>query len=96
MKAINEVIKISILVEGPSAKGLPAQQVVSFEVLQGVQQYKAVPMLNASERKYIGLPEVICFAFMDQCIITERTLSEDMLEVIKNLIQELILQDVIS
>jgi hypothetical protein len=95
MNTTNEVITLSILVEGPSYKGLSAQKIVPFKVFKEDQQYKAVPLLNESERKNIGLQEVISFAFVDHCIITERSLSEDTFEIIKNLIQELILQDVI-
>jgi hypothetical protein len=96
MSTINEEITISIVVEGPYDKGLPAQVVVPFKVFKEDQKFKAVPLLAYAERKQAGLPEVIAFSFVDQCIVTERSLSEDTLEVIKNMIQELILQDVID
>ena len=95
MKTTNEEITISILVEGPSYKGFPGNRIVPFKVFKEDQQYRAVPLLIESERMHIGLQEVISFGFVNHCIIAERSMSEDTLEVINNLIQEMILQDVI-
>lgn len=96
MKTINEEITLSILVDGPSDKGLSAQVIVPFKVFKEGWKFKALPLLADAERKRSGLPEVIDFTFVDQCIVSERSLSEDTLEVIKNMIKELILQDIID
>ena len=96
MNARREVITISILVEGYSLIDVSTQEIVSFKVFKENQRFRAIPLLVDAERKRAGLPEVIDFSFVDQCIVTERFLSEDTLEVIKNMIQELILQDIID
>ena len=96
MRTINEEITISVLVDGPSDKGLAAQVIVPFKVFKENRKFKAVPLLADAERIRAGLPEVIAFTFVDQCIVAERSLSEDTLEVIKSMIEELMLLDIID
>lgn len=92
MNARREVITISVLVESRSLMDKATQETVPFKVFKEDQSSRAVPLLADAERKCARLPEVIAFSFIDQCIVTEHSLSEDTLEVIKNMIQELIVK----
>lgn len=96
MNARNEEITISVLVECNSLEDKATKEIVPFKVFKENQNFRAVPLLAEVERKRAGLPEVIAFTFMDQCIVTERSIGEDTLEVIKSMINELIFQDAID
>jgi hypothetical protein len=90
MNENDEVITLSVLVEGNSNK-----EIVSFKVFRDIKQYKAVPMLTKEQRKRTGLAEVICFSFVDHCIVSEKSRSEETLEVIRSLILEMMMQEVL-
>jgi hypothetical protein len=95
MNVNHEVITLSVLVTGTMATGATSQEIVSFKVFREQEQFRAVPMLDEAPRKRAGLPEVICFAFVDHCIISEKSRGEETLEVIKSLIQEMMIQELI-
>lgn len=96
MSTINEELTISVVVEDLADKELSEQVIIPFKVFKEDQKFKAVPLLSDAERKRAGLPQVIAFTFVDQCIVAEKPLNDDTLEVIKNLIKELIFQDIID
>lgn len=96
MNVNDDAVTLSILVEGASEINTATQEIVSFKVFNKEEQYIAVPMLAEAERKRTGLPEVIPFAFVDHCIVSVKFRNDETLEVIKSLIREMMVQELIS
>jgi hypothetical protein len=90
MNVNGEVITVSILVEWATAR-----EIIPFSVYREEEQYRAVPMIVEAQRKKAGLPEVICFDFIDHYIVPEKSRSEKTLDVIKSLLRELMVQELI-
>jgi hypothetical protein len=95
MNVNSGVITLSVLVAGATTNGATAGEIVPFKVFYQEEQYRAVPMISDPQRKEVGLPEVICFSFVDHCIVSDKSRSEETLEVIRSLLQEMMMQELI-
>ena len=96
MITVNDFKTVSILVNSSSNGNVAPQKIVSFQVSREGQQYKAIPMLYDEEIKGLGLPEIISFTFVDNCIIPAKSMNENTIEIIKNIIREFLFQDAIN
>lgn len=65
------------------------EEPVSFMVYQENEWFKAVPVLSPEERLAAGLPEELVFLYINYCIVDANDMEDDTLVVIKKIILEL-------
>ena len=90
----NELANLTILVsflEGNER----SHQIVPFRVYREERQFKAIPLINSDERKKTRLPQEILFSFDHQGLTIEQGISEETLDVVKRILQELKMQRVV-
>ena len=90
----NELANLTILVtflEGNER----SHQIVPFRVYREERQFKAIPLINSDERKKTRLPQELHFSFDHQGLTTEQGTSEETLDVVKRILQELKMQRVV-
>lgn len=68
---------------------------VSFTVYQENEWFKAVPALSKEERLTTGLPEELLFLYINYCIADGNDMEEETLTVIKKIILELEVRELI-
>jgi hypothetical protein len=68
---------------------------VSFTIYQENEWFKAVPVLSMEERLATGLPEELLFLYINYCIADANDMEDDALAVIKKIILELEVQELI-
>ena len=93
MKENHEVITVSILVEWTAANGINAREIIPFRVDREEGQYRAVPMIPDQQRNEAGLPQIICFSLIDNCIVPDKSRNNGTLKVIRNLLNEMMMQE---
>ena len=93
MNENHEVITVSILVEWTSTTGTSARDIIPFRVDKEQGQFRAVPMISEQQRNDAGLPDIIYFSLVDNCIIPEKSRTNRTLDVIRNLLNEMLLQE---
>lgn len=87
----NEVASITVLVQYRKENEM-ISEVVPFRVYQQDRVFIAVSFLNASARKYNGVPETISFRFDNNQAIP---ITGDHPTLLNNIVKELKLQDVV-
>ncbi len=68
---------------------------VSFRIFREGDWFKAVPQLPAVERKITGIPEELLFVYWDHVVLSANDTEDESMEVIKNLILDLEVQNLV-
>lgn len=71
------------------------EEAVSFTIFQEKEWFKAVPALSIEDRRATGLPEELVFLYINYCIADANDMEDEALEVIKKIILELEVQELI-
>lgn len=88
MLITNEIASITVLL--PFQKGNElVNQIIPFKVFKQEEQYKAIPLLSAEERKSTGLSEELCFTFNQNRIVTKAETNAAGVNAINNIAGEL-------
>ena len=68
---------------------------VSFAVYRNSDSFKAVPQTTCDDYKLSGLPEELLFLYTNYVILEANNMDDETLNVIKNIILELQVQDLL-
>lgn len=68
---------------------------VTFRVFREGDWFKAVPQISPRERKTTGIPEELVFVYLNHVVLGANNTEEETLNVIKNIIWELEMQDLV-
>lgn len=71
------------------------QEVVAFTVFQENEWFKAIPALSVEQRLMTGLPTELIFLYVNYCVADANDMGDDALAVIKKIILELEVQELI-
>ena len=90
---MTDVSTISILIDNSPAGGAIARQIVPFQVMRQGSSYRAIPLIEDGQRTVLKLPECLLFEFREHCIVPDRQRDPETIALIRNIIQECMLQD---
>jgi hypothetical protein len=93
MKKLNEVTSVTVPVAHYQHDNVITEEAVVFTITREDNHFKAVPLLLKEELLITKLPEKLEFVYFDYCIVTENSMDEETLNVIKRIILELEAQD---
>jgi len=93
MKTTNETSSVTVPVTYYKPGNVTTEQAVAFTISRVNNRFKAIPWLTKEERKQTGLPEELEFVYYNYCIIEANNMEEDSLNAIKQIIQELEVQE---
>lgn len=68
---------------------------VTFRVFREGDWFKAVPQISPQERKTTGIPEELVFVYWNHVVLGSNDTEEETLNVIKNIILELEVQNLV-
>jgi hypothetical protein len=68
---------------------------VGFKIYKEHNHFRAVPLLSKEERIATGLPEELLFVYISHCITSANNMEEETLDVIKKIVQELQVQELL-
>jgi hypothetical protein len=68
---------------------------VSFRIFQEGDWFKAVPQVSADERKVTGMPAELVFVYWNRVVLAANNMEEEAMNVIKNIILELEVLDLV-
>lgn len=87
----NELASITILHPYMNGDQL-VNEIVPFKVFAEGNLFKAIPLVDDAKRKMLSLPPQYLFEFFNHTIIPDKTLADDDLEIVKNIVRELQMQ----
>ena len=87
-------IQIEVPYRGPG--NIVVNKPVQFDVLQADGYYRAVPLLNTSERALANLPPELSFQHQNGKAISTRGIKDGNLHVIQDIVNALKAQNVLS
>jgi hypothetical protein len=68
---------------------------VTFRVFREGDWFKAIPQISLEERKTTGIPQELVFVYWNHVVLGANNTEEETLNVIKNIILELEVQDLV-
>jgi hypothetical protein len=95
MSTVKELSSITVPVTHYRSYNNITEEAVSFTVYQENEWLKAVPALSTEDRLATGLPEELHFLYINYCIAAGNNMEEETLAVIKKIILELEVQELI-
>jgi len=90
----NELGSVTVLISSGSGAST-INQIVPFRVYRESEKYKAIPLIEEEERKKVDLPSEFFFEFINHTIIPAKGTKEHNLDAIRNIVQELKMQEII-
>ena len=91
----NEISYVTIPVAHFRDFNVITNEDISFQVLRVDDWFKAVPQVSFSERKATGMPEELFFVYANHVVVAANNMEEETMNVIKNIILELEVPDII-
>lgn len=91
----NEISFVTIPVAHFRDFDVVTNEAISFRVFRQDDWLKAVPQISAAERKTTGMPEELVFVYLNRVVLAANNMEEETLNVIKNIILELEMQDLL-
>jgi hypothetical protein len=89
--------KIPVRISIPYMRGTSVfKEIIAFSVHIDGTRFKAVPETSTVLCRQLGIDESIFFEFIDHTIVVDRKTTEDVFELIKDIVQELITLDIIN
>lgn len=90
-----ELASLTIPVDHYWSYNVVTEEPVTFTVFHENERFRAVPLMSKEERNTTGLPEELLFVYLNYCIAEANDMEEETLKVIKELILELKVQELI-
>lgn len=87
------ISSITVTIPHYDTANVITNEAVVFTISRQNDRFKAIPWMTAEKRKQTGLPEQLDFVFYNNCIVDANNMEEDTLHAIKQIIQELEVQD---
>jgi hypothetical protein len=95
MTITNEISLVTIPVAHFREFDVITNEDISFRIFREDDSFKAVPQISAEERKTTGIPEELVFVYLNRVVLAANNMEEDTLIVIKNIVLELEVQDLV-
>jgi hypothetical protein len=95
MTTTTDIPLITVSVMHYRQNGEAAGEDVDFKIYREDNLFRAIPLMSREERLTTGLPEVLEFAFASHCITRANDMEEETLNAIKQIVQELEVQDLL-
>lgn len=95
MTMTNEVSFVTIPVAHFRPFDVITNEDISFRIFREDNWFKAVPQTSAEECKISGLPEELVFVYANHVVLVANNMEEEAMNVIKNIILELEVQDIV-
>jgi len=93
MKKANEISSVTVPIDHYKLNDVITEEPVVFTISRENNHFKAIPQLSKEELVTTGLPEKLEFVYFNHCIATANSMEEETLNAIKQIIQELEVQD---
>lgn len=68
---------------------------IDFKIYKEDIRIRAIPLMSKHERLTTGLPEELIFGYFNRCITTANDMEEESLNVIKQIILEMEVQELL-
>jgi hypothetical protein len=91
----DEPISITVPVAHYQYGDVISQQAVEFTISKHDNRFKAIPLISKEERHATGLPHELVFVYANYCIASANYMHEEALNAIKQIIQELDVQELL-
>jgi hypothetical protein len=91
----NEIATVTIPVLHFRDFDLTTHEDVLFKVYRDHGWLKAVAQISPEERQTIGIPEELVFLYLDHVVVNANNMEEETLDIIKDIILELEVQDLV-
>jgi hypothetical protein len=95
MITINEIPLITVPVMHYRLNDVITEEDVDFKIYREGKHFKAIPLMSNEERLTTGLPEELVFVYFSRCITTANDMEEETLNAIKQIIQEMEVQELL-
>ena len=95
MTITNEICTLTVPVTSYGPGEIIIEETVSFQLYQHGNWFKAVPQLSAEQKRTTGLPNELVFEYYHHCIVSANNMEEETLQVIKYIILELEVRDLL-
>ncbi len=92
----NEVASITVLIPFRLPGNIISQEIVPFKIYEEDTWYRAIAQISASDRIQADLPENILVSFNGQKIVVKDDADQNLIAVLRNIVQELKMQRLIG
>jgi hypothetical protein len=93
MKKPKEISSVTVPIAHYQFADIITKEAVVFTISRENNSFKAIPWLTKEERVQTGLPKELEFVYYNYCIVDANDMEEETLNAIKQIIQELEVQD---